>query len=254
MKILLTNDDGIESEGIKELAKGLSQIGDVFVVAPKSPQSAGSHATTLHKPLRVEEYSLGVNEKLSLRVSGTPSDCIVLALDILVKENIDLVVSGINKGPNLGDDVIYSGTVAGALEGAINGKLSFAFSVDDFDAIDFSFASSFASYFINKIYSLKIIENYCFNVNIPYLPRDQIKGVKFARLARRTYIDRVLIGKDPFNRNFYWIGGKLKDAYEKDTDSFYVKEGYIAVTPLLIDLTDYSSLNKFSEIQFEIPK
>lgn len=254
MKILITNDDSIESLGLKELASALTRVGDIYVVAPKAPQSAGSHATTLHKPLRVEEFSLGVGEKLALRVSGTPSDCVVLALDVLVKDGIDIVVSGINKGPNLGDDVIYSGTVAGAMEGAINGRLSFAFSVNDFENPDFKFTANFASFFLNYIWDLGIRDNVCFNVNVPNLPKDQIKGCKFTRLARRLYVERVLIGKDPFDHDFFWIGGKLKDDFFEGTDSWAVKEGYVAITPLRIDITDYSFLEKMSKVNLELPK
>ncbi len=254
MKILLTNDDSIESAGIREIAKQLAEVADVYIIAPKTPQSAGSHATTLHKPLRVEEFPLNAGEKISLRVSGTPSDCVVLGIDVLIKDDIDIVVSGINAGPNLGYDVIYSGTVAGAIEGAVNGKLSFAFSVDDFENPNFSFASKFASLFIKKVFDMGVYSNICFNVNIPNIQESEIKGVKFARLASRTYIDRVLVGKDPFNHDFYWIGGKLKDSYEFGTDSEIVKGGYIAVTPLLIDITDYKVLKEFSEIEFELPK
>ncbi len=254
MRILLTNDDSIESEGLRELARDLSKMWDVYVVAPKSPQSAGSHATTLHKPLRVEEFPLGVGEKVSVRVSGTPSDCVVLGLDVLMKEEIDVVVSGINRGPNLGYDVIYSGTVAGALEGSINGKLSFAFSVNDFENPDFDFASRFATVFISRIVEHFAGTDICFNVNIPNIERDKIRGVAWAKLARRTYVDRVLIGKDPFNKDFYWIGGKLKDEFEKGTDSEAVKAGYISVTPLQIDITDYETLKKLSAIKIELPK
>lgn len=254
MKILLTNDDSIESAGIREIAEQLAKIADVYIIAPKTPQSAGSHATTLHKPLRVEDFPLNVGEKISLRVSGTPSDCVVLGIDVLIKDKIDIVISGINAGPNLGYDVIYSGTVAGAIEGAVNGKLSFAFSVDDFDNPNFGFASKFASLFIKTIFGMGVDSNICFNVNIPNMQESEIKGVKFARLANRTYIDRVLVGKDPFNHDFYWIGGKLKDSYEFGTDSELVKKGYIAVTPLLIDITDYKVLKEFSEIEFELPK
>jgi len=123
MNILLTNDDSIESDGLRTLARELTKIGKVLVVAPQKPQSAGSHATTLHKPLRVERFPLNIGEELSFRVSGTPADCVLLGIDVLIKENTDIVVSGINRGPNLGDDIIYSGTIAEAREGAINNKL-----------------------------------------------------------------------------------------------------------------------------------
>jgi len=246
MNILITNDDGIESEGIKVLAKHLVSLGKIFIVAPQKPQSVVSHATTLHKPLRIERYPLGIGEVSSYRVSGTPADCVLLSLDVLVKEQIDIVVSGINKGPNLGDDIIYSGTVAGAREGAINKKLSFAISVNDFENPDFELAASKSIEIIDKL--AKVVKNAgtYFNINFPN--KNEIKGIKFARLSRRRYKDRVLIGKDPFGKEFYWIGGVLVDPYEEGTDSKFIEEGYITITPLLIDQTDYKTLEEISHI------
>ena len=246
MNILITNDDSIESEGIKVLAKYLASLGNIFIVAPQKPQSAGSHATTLHKPLRIEKYPLGIGEVSSYRVSGTPADCVLLAIDVIIKDNIDIVVSGINRGPNLGDDIIYSGTVAGAREGAINNKLSFAISVNDFENPNFELAASKSVEIIEKL--SKIVKNRSkyFNINFPN--KNEIKGIKFARLSRRRYRDRVLIGKDPFGKEFYWIGGVLDDPYEEGTDSKFIKEGYATITPLLIDQTDYKTLQELSNI------
>ncbi len=252
MNILLTNDDSIESEGLKALGKELSTIGRVFVVAPQKPQSAGSHATTLHKPLRAEKFPLNIGEISSFRVSGTPSDCVLLGIDLLIKETVDIVVSGINKGPNLGDDVIYSGTVAGAREGAINNKLSFAISVNDFENPDFIYISKLSVKIIDAL--IKVIErkNLYFNINFPNLRKTTIKGVKFARLARRRYKNRITVGKDPFQKEFYWIGGTLDDPLEDETDSKYVEEGFIAITPLLIDQTNFDVLNELKNFEIKI--
>ena len=253
MKIIVTNDDGIESNGIKYLAKAIAKLGDVYIVAPRTPQSAGSHAMTLHKPLRVDEYPLNVGEKKALRVSGTPADCVLLALDVLVKGKVDLVVSGINEGPNIGSDVIYSGTVAGAREGALNGIPSIAVSLDAYKDFNFDVASKFTYLFAKKILEEKIEDRIYFNINIPNVNEEEIKGVKFVKQGIRTYKDRVLIGKDPFERTFYWIGGKVVDDDEKDTENDAVRNNFIAVTPMSVDLTDYSWLKKLKDWKIQFP-
>ncbi len=253
MKILITNDDGIDSPGLKVLATEMTSVGWVYIVAPQSPQSAGSHATTLHKPLRAERYPLGLGEKDSFRTSGSPADCVVLGLDVLIKEEIDLVVSGINAGPNLGDDVIYSGTVAGAREGALNNKLSFAFSVNSFFNPDFSYASVFAAFFSKLVADKGLPNSVYFNVNLPNIPKEGIKGYKYAKLSRRRYSNRVMVGKDPFGKDFFWIGGKLVDSLEDRTDSKAVEDGFISITPLLFDQTNYKQLAEIEHIKFDLP-
>jgi len=244
MRIVITNDDGIEAKGIKSLTKAVSDLGDVFVVAPREPQSAGSHATTLHKPLRVDEFPLNLGEKKSFRVSGTPADCVLLAVDILVKGKIDLVLSGINQGPNLGDDALYSGTVAGAREGALNGIVSIAFSVNGFENPHYETAAKFARIFTEKVAKSGIKSETYFNVNIPDTEWGEIKGVKIVRQGKRRYTDRVMIGKDPFGKVYYWIGGKPVDSENSETDNGVVHAGYISVTPMKVDLTDYELLKK----------
>jgi 5'-nucleotidase len=246
MRILVTNDDGVESEGIKVLASSMMGLGDVYIVAPKNPQSAGSHATTLHKPLRVEKYPMGIGEKISLRVSGTPADCVLLAVDELISEKIDVVVSGINNGPNLGYDIIYSGTVAGAREGAINGILSFAFSVDAFENPNFSYVAKFAPLFIKAVIDLNIKGKVYFNLNFPNLSEKEIKGYRFVKQGRREYIERVKIGEDPFGKEYFWIGGKLKQDEQNDTDTEAVRNGFVAITPLTLDFTDYEMLQSLN--------
>jgi 5'-nucleotidase len=253
MRILVTNDDGIEAEGIKILASSMMSLGDVYIVAPKNPQSAGSHATTLHKPLRVEKYPMNIGEKVSLRVSGTPADCVLLAIDELISEKMDIVVSGINNGPNLGYDIIYSGTVAGAREGAINGILSFAFSVDVFENPDFSYVEKFAPLFIKVIIDKGITGKVYFNLNFPNLSEKYIKGFKFVRQGRREYVERVKIGADPFGKEYYWIGGKLKPEEQNDTDTEAVKEGFVAITPLTLDFTDYEILQSLYKSDIKMP-
>ncbi len=247
MRIVITNDDGIEAEGIKALVKAVADLGEVFVVAPREPQSAGSHATTLHKPLRVEEFPLNLGEKKSYRVSGTPADCVLLAVDILVKGEIDLVLSGINQGPNLGDDVLYSGTVAGAREGALNGIVSIAFSVNGFENPHYETAARFARMFTEKVYKSEIAGETYFNVNVPDTEWKNIKGVRVVKQGKRRYTDRVMIGKDPFGKVYYWIGGKPVDSESSETDNGVVHSGYISVTPMKVDLTDYDLLDKIKD-------
>ncbi len=253
MRILITNDDGIESEGIRVLASSMLSLGEVFIVAPKNPQSAGSHATTLHKPLRVEKYPINVGEKISLRISGTPADCVLLAIDELIEEKIDVLVSGINNGPNLGYDIIYSGTIAGAREGAINGILSFAFSIDAFENPIYSYAGKFAPLFVKAVLDRGINEKIYFNLNFPNLSEEHIKGYKFVKQGRREYINRVKIGEDPFGKEYYWIGGKLKPDTQNDTDVDAVKEGFVAITPLTLDFTDYEMLTSLSSLKIKMP-
>jgi len=253
MKIVITNDDGIEAEGIKRLTKVISQLGEVYVVAPKTPQSAGSHAMTLHKPLRVEEYSLNIGEKKAMRVSGSPADCVLLAVDILVKRKVDLVISGINEGPNIGNDVIYSGTVAGAREGALNGIPSIAISLDAYKNFNFDAASKFSYLFVKKILEKKINSGIYFNINVPNLSEKDIKGIKFVKQGIRHYKDRVFIGKDPFGKTYYWIGGKVVEDDEKDTENNAVENGFIAITPMSTDLTDYSLLKEMKKWKIHFP-
>ncbi len=252
MKIVITNDDGIEAEGIKCLPKAISKLGDVYVVAPKTPQSAGSHSTTLHKPLRIAEYSLNLGEKKAMSVSGSPADCVLLAVDVLVKGKVDLVISGINEGPNIGSDVIYSGTVAGAREGSLNGIPSIAISLAAYKDLNFDAAGKFAYLFVKTVLEKKI-SNIYFNINIPNIPEQEIKGVKFVKQGNRSYKDRVFKGKDPFGKTYYWIGGTVVENNEKNTDNEAVKNGFIAVTPMSTDMTDYSALKEIKKWKIRFP-
>ena len=224
MIILLSNDDGIQSEGLTALEASLSPLGELFTVAPDRAQSSMSHALTLHRPLRVHE--LGPRR---LAVDGTPVDCVKLALTGLLSARPDLVVSGINKGPNLGDDIIYSGTVSGALEAALLGIPAIAVSLVAFQNFDFHAAAEFTTELI---------------VNVPALPRDQLKGWKLTRMGKRHYSETIVERVDPRGGKYYWIGGDdLGFAHDDGTDCMAVHEGYVSVTPLQVDLTDYKLLH-----------
>ena len=239
MIILLSNDDGIQSEGLTALEASLSPLGELFTVAPDRAQSSMSHALTLHRPLRVHE--LGPRR---LAVDGTPVDCVKLALTGLLSARPDLVVSGINKGPNLGDDIIYSGTVSAALEAALLGIPAIAVSLVAFQNFDFHVAAQFTTELIGKIQQRGFPPATLLNVNVPALPRDQLKGWKLTRMGKRHYSETIVERVDPRGGKYYWIGGDdLGFAHDDGTDCMAVHEGYVAVTPLQVDLTDYKLLH-----------
>jgi 5'-nucleotidase len=239
MIILLSNDDGIQSEGLTALEASLSPLGELFTVAPDRAQSSMSHALTLHRPLRVHE--LGPRR---LAVDGTPVDCVKLALTGLLSARPDLVVSGINKGPNLGDDIIYSGTVSGALEAALLGIPAIAVSLVAFQNFDFHAAAEFTTELIGKIQQRGFPPATLLNVNVPALPRDQLKGWKLTRMGKRHYSETIVERVDPRGGKYYWIGGDdLGFAHDDGTDCMAVHEGYVSVTPLQVDLTDYKLLH-----------
>jgi len=236
MRIVLTNDDGIEAPGIKALQRQLARTHEVIVVAPESEQSACSHGLSLHRPLRLKEVRKGW-----FRVDGTPADCVNLAIfEVLGRRKPDIVVSGINLGPNLGTDVLYSGTVAGAIEGAIIGYGSIAVSLvpRDFDRPRFHAAARFAASLVNGLGRHPLPADTCLNVNVP----DGVTGppfpVRVTKLGKRRYTKVVRQALDPRGRPYYWIGG---DPGEKSPsalcDSVAVGEGLISVTPLKLDLT-----------------
>ena len=247
MNILITNDDGIYANGIVELAKEISKIANVYVVAPDSQRSATGHSITLHNPIMVKEVNMGENIK-AYSISGTPADCVKVGIDGLFKDvNIDLVLSGINNGSNLGTDVVYSGTVSAAIEGLILRKPSIAISYDDVN-VESEVYKEASKYVVSLIENLKdkldLLNDCILNVNIP---NAQIKGSKITKLGQRNY-DNVLEEKmNPFGQKYYWIGGKLLDQeQEEDSDITCVKEGYISITPVNIEMT---SLNKFNKMK-----
>ena len=234
MLILATNDDGVYSPGLTILAKALREVGDVWVVAPDREQSAVSHSLTLHRPLLVEE----LREKV-YTVNGTPTDCVNVAVHGLLPGMPDLVVSGINKGGNLGDDVTYSGTVSAAFEAAIMGIPSFAVSMVAREGFLFQGAADFSATLAKKILARGMKKGTFLNVNVPNLPGGEIKGAKATKQGRRQYTGSVLERIDPRGKKYYWIGGDSEqwlDAPEADFAA--VRDGYISVTPLKLDLTD----------------
>jgi 5'-nucleotidase len=249
MKILVSNDDGIQSQGLTMLEDALRNVGEIYTVAPDRPQSSMSHALTLHRPLRVQEL-----ETHRLAVDGTPVDCVKLALTGLLSVKPDLVVSGINKGPNLGDDIIYSGTVSGAIEAVLLGIPAIAVSLVTFKDFDFRAAAEFTATLVSHIQQCGIPRQTLLNVNVPSLPKEQLKGWQLTRMGKRHYSENIVERIDPRGGKYYWIGGDdLGFAHDEGTDCVAVHEGYISVTPLQVDLTNYNLLKNSCLPQFSWP-
>lgn len=237
--ILVCNDDGYRSEGILALAEALRALGTVYVVAPDRERSAAGHSLTLSHPLRVEKVGTR-----AYAVDGTPTDCVNLAVNgILRGKKIALVASGINKGANMGDDITYSGTVAGAMEGTLLGIPSIAVSLASRNHFRFEASAKFTHEVARKVLRHKIPKDTLLNINLPNVPPEEIRGVRVTRQGKRIYGDAIVEKRDPRGRKYYWIGG---DSLEREdipgSDLEAVEEGYISVTPLHLDMTDYASL------------
>lgn len=243
--ILVCNDDGIQSEGLAALAGAMAPLGDVIVVAPDREQSAVSHALTLHRPLRVYEQGPG-----RFAVDGTPTDCINLAIHGILKRRPALIVAGINKGANLGDDITYSGTVSAAMEGTLLGMPSIAFSLIGRADFQFTAAAAFAGRLAAWVLHHGLPADTLLNVNVPAMPDGQLPaGVALTRMGRRRYGDAIVEKLDPRGRKYYWIGGAELDFEPAEgTDFHAVSQGLIAVTPIHLDLTNYRSFDALSGI------
>jgi 5'-nucleotidase len=241
-KILVTNDDGIYSKGIILLARALTEVGEVFVVAPDREKSAIAHSLTLHRPLRVEKI-----KRNFYAVDGTPADCVHLAVNAILPERPRLVVSGINKGGNLGDDVTYSGTVSAAFEGTLLGIPSFAVSLVARSHFKFHPAACFAVRVAQAILKNGLPKDTLLNVNVPNLPNLQDEEIRPYRITQQgrwihnggTVVEKV----DPRGKKYYWIGGgQLVFDRRGNTDFEAVSKGSVSVTPLHLDLTDYVAI------------
>ncbi len=245
MRILVTNDDGVHSDGLFALVTALRGVGDVSVVAPERQQSATGHAITLHKPLRLTEVTLRDGTP-ALASNGTPSDCAALGILEVLGGDVDLVVSGINHGPNLGWDVHYSGTVSAAIEAAMIGKPSVAVSVASWDKdIHWTPAADFAAEVAKRLQTHPLPPHTVLNINAPNLPQSQISGYAVTTQGHRQYVDRLEKRLDPVGRPYYWLGGSLAeeaDAAEPGSDVRVVADGKISLTPIHLDLTAYSLL------------
>ncbi|WP_378952225.1 5'/3'-nucleotidase SurE [Pelosinus sp. sgz500959] len=244
MRILLTNDDGIGAAGIQALWHELSKIAMVVVVAPDVERSATSQAITVHSPIRVDQYVFDNPNISGWRIGGTPADCVKLALETLMPELPDVVVSGINHGPNLGTDVLYSGTVSAAIEGALHGIPAIAVSLDSGEKSDFQAAAEFTATLVENIRNRSLPLNTLLNVNVPALPTAQLNGVAITKLGVREYENIFERRLDPRGRMYYWMGGNILDnENDDDSDIVAVKMAKISVTPIHFDLTNYSAMD-----------
>jgi 5'-nucleotidase len=243
--ILVTNDDGVYSPGIQMLAKRLRELDEVVIVAPDRERSAAGHSMTLHRPLLIEEI-----RESAYSVNGTPTDCVNIAVKGLLKESPRLVVSGINKGPNLGDDVTYSGTVAGAIEGILLGIPSFAVSLAARENFRFAEAAEVAFRTAVQVLDHGMPAGTLLNVNVPNLPLSEIQGTRITRLGKRIYHQMTVERVDPRGKKYYWIGGGEPDwEREEGTDLDAVDRGMISVTPLHLDFTDYASFDRLKPLE-----
>ena len=247
MRILLSNDDGILAKGLAVLEEAASPLGDLHVVAPDREQSATSHSLTLHHPLR----PVRLGEK-RWQVDGTPTDCVMLACEALLEERPDFVLSGINHGPNMGEDVLYSGTVAAAMEGLALGipaiALSFAGSVLRADAILETQVLQIRALLDHLMRLPAFPRDTLLNVNLPAVAGEAIKGVRLTRLGRRVFSDSITRMKDPWGREILWLGGgSVAWSGPDDSDFRAVHDGYISVTPLHLDLTHRDVLNSATD-------
>ena len=244
MHILLTNDDGINSAGLFALHSRLKKMARVSVVAPEVEMSAAGHAITLSRPLRVKEFKRG-GRFFGYAVDGTPADCVKIALTALfTKDRPELVVSGINLGPNVGFHVIYSGTVSAATEGLIIGRPSIAVSLNSRDENPhFMTAANFIAKLIGGLKE-NLNDKMLINVNVPNLPYNKIKGVRLTRQGKSTSVERYARRRDPRGNLYYWLTSELiRRERGKNTDSAALQNGYISVTPLHFDMTDYDAMD-----------
>lgn len=246
MNILITNDDGITAKGIQIIAQRLQNLHNILVVAPDSQKSASSHSITLMNPLIVKKEEIEGVDAPCFSVSGTPVDCTKIAITTIASEKIDIVVSGINDGFNLGTDVIYSGTVSAAVEGALNNTPAIALSCDGSEE-SYEIAADYAEKILNKIKNEKI-GNTVLNVNIPSVSKDKLKGLKVCKIGERNY-NNVYVEVEKSDDNVvYKITGEPDDAIQDNTDVDMIKEGYITVTPLHYDLTNFNLITKMESL------
>jgi 5'-nucleotidase len=241
MRILLSNDDGVHAEGLNLLAEVLSEMGELDVIAPDRDRSGASNSLTLD-PLRPQKLKNGY-----ISLEGTPTDCVHLALTGFLEHKPDIVVSGINEGPNLGDDVIYSGTVAAAMEGRIFGIPSLAISLVKGEELNYKSAAIVAKQLIEQLTHDPLPAATILNVNIPDVSLDKLRGFEVTRLGTRHNAEPMIKATDPRNRTIYWVGpvGPEQDA-GPGTDFHAIKSGYVSITPLQVDLTNYAAFEQVS--------
>lgn len=257
LRILLTNDDGVQAPGLRVLAQALAELGDVTIIAPEHNWSASGHSKTMHKPLRVSETQLESGQPAFV-ASGSPSDCVALALLGLVDPLPDLVVSGINQGANVGQDLTYSGTVSAAMEAVISGVPSMAVSLDSYTSQRFVLAARVAHLVSEQVLATRDVvqdeQPLLLNVNVPDPALGPVKGLQITRLGRRLYRDALITREDPRGRSYYWIGGDPPAGIpEEGTDIGALAKGYVSITPIALDLTDERRLPLLRKWKLGLP-
>jgi 5'-nucleotidase len=234
--ILLTNDDGVGATGLKALREAIGPLGDIYTVAPDGERSACAHSLTIHTPLRINR----LDEKV-YSITGTPTDCVAIAVNKLLPNRPELIISGINHGPNLGDDITYSGTVSAAMEGIILNTPSFAISLNRYGGEGhLETAGNVARTLAEDVLQHSLPFDTFLNVNVPNLPLDEIKGFRLTRQGSRAYDGAINETRSPWGELYYWIGGGTAYwEHGEDTDMHALREGYVSITPLHLDMTNY---------------
>lgn len=255
MRLLITNDDGINAQGLRALVERAAKCPgvEVTVVAPDRERSATGHAISIHQPIDLREVGFDGIPARVFASSGTPADCVKLAIEAVMEERPDFLISGINRGPNLGTDVFYSGTVSAALEGALLGVKAMAISLTAFENLDYAAAADFA---IEQALVAAFDTSWpvLVNVNVPAVPRESIAGVAITRLGVQTYEDAIKRREDPCGRCWYWLSGVLVENEEiDDTDTCAVRRNLVSLTPLRMDLTDTRGIQALARRSFRWP-
>jgi 5'-nucleotidase len=251
--ILVVNDDGIAAPGIRCLINAMKYLGEVYVMAPDKPQSGMGHAITINEPLRITKVSID-NEIIEYKCNGTPVDCVKLAMHKVLPHRPDLIVSGVNHGSNSTISVIYSGTMAAAIEGAIEGIPAIGFSLLDYSLdADFTACPAYIKTITENVISHGLPDGVCLNVNIPAISKEQIKGVKICRQAKAVWVEKFDERLDPHQRNYYWLTGFLKNnENSEDTDEWALENGYVTIVPTQIDLTSYNTISLIKNWKFNV--
>ena len=253
MKILISNDDGIAANGIRCLSETLAQEHEVYVIAPDRERSAAGHSLTLHTPIRVEEVEAYNNVKRTWVTTGTPGDCIKIGINAILskEEQPDIIISGINHGPNLGADILYSGTVSCAMEGAMLGFPSIAMSLASmqYNMEDFRFAAKFVNALLPKLSKFSFPKKSLLNINIPALEEDDIAGVAITELGRKMFTDNYEKRVDPRGKVYYWMAGELiTEPVDANTDIAAVRNNKVSITPVTYEMTNENTMSDLEKV------
>lgn len=249
--ILITNDDGIQAKGIRCLVEAVQPFGEIVIVAPDRPQSGMGHAITVNDILRLNKSALFPNH-VAYSCTGTPVDCVKMAISEVIGRKPDILLSGINHGENCASNVLYSGTMSAAIEGAMESIPSIGFSLMDFDKdADFTGSQWAVTELMKRMLKNDFPKNICLNVNIPQLPQEEIKGMKVCRQAKAYWKDSFDKRQDPFGKDYFWMKGEFnRDDWHEDTDIFALDNGYVSIVPTQFDMTAYHSISRINEWNF----